>query len=80
MVIPAFSLDRTQELIYALDRMKNEGKIPHIKVFIDSPLSVHTTEIMRKHAELFNAEILDYMKRTDGEPFIFNDIHYVVEG
>lgn len=79
VVIPAFSLDRTQELIYALDRMKNAGKIPHIKVFIDSPLSVHTTEIMRKHAELFNTEILDYMKRTDGEPFIFNDIHYVVE-
>jgi len=79
VVIPAFSLDRTQELIYALDRMKSEGKIPHIKVFIDSPLSVHTTEIMRKHAELFNTEILDYMKRTDGEPFIFKDIHYVVE-
>lgn len=79
IIIPAFSLDRTQELVYALDRMKTKGMLPPIKVFVDSPLSVKTTKIMRQNAEYFNQEIIDYMNRTDGEPFIFQDIYYISE-
>lgn len=77
VIIPAFSLDRTQELVYALDRMKNKGMLPPIKVFVDSPLSVKTTQIMRNNARYFNDEIVEYMKRTDGEPFIFQNITYI---
>jgi metallo-beta-lactamase family protein len=77
VIIPAFSLDRTQELVYALDILKYSKRIPSIKVFVDSPLSVKTTEIMRNHMELFNDEIKAYMSKTDGDPFIFKDIKYI---
>lgn len=77
VIIPAFSLDRTQELVYALDILKTQNKIPSIKVFVDSPLSVKTTNIMRKNSILFNDEIKEYMNKTDGDPFIFKDITYI---
>ncbi len=77
VIIPAFSLDRTQELVYALDRMKTKGMLPPIRVFVDSPLSLKTTQIMRNNAQYFNDEIIDYMERTDGEPFIFQNITYI---
>ncbi|MBP7477524.1 MAG: MBL fold metallo-hydrolase [Chitinophagales bacterium] len=79
VIIPAFSLGRTQELVYALDILKNQNKIPNIKVFVDSPLSAKTTAIMRAHMNLFNDEIKSYIDRTDGDPFIFKDIKYITK-
>jgi metallo-beta-lactamase family protein len=77
LLIPAFSIDRTQELVYALDQLENEGKLPKIKVFVDSPLSVNATQIMKKHPECFNPEVLEYLKRGDGDAFGFPNLHYV---
>ncbi|HMT27973.1 MAG TPA: MBL fold metallo-hydrolase [Bacteroidia bacterium] len=79
LIIPAFSLDRTQELIYTLDRMEHEGKLPPIKVFVDSPLSVQTTRIVEKHIECFNAEIREYMKTGDRQPFFFKNLHFITD-
>lgn len=79
VIIPAFSLGRTQEIIYSLDILKNQNKIPNIKVIVDSPLSAKTTEIMKKHKDLFNQEIKDYMAQSDGNPFLFKDLHYITE-
>ncbi|MEY4594600.1 MAG: hypothetical protein RIQ47_1010 [Bacteroidota bacterium] len=76
LVIPAFSLGRTQEVVYALNNLKNAGKLPPIKVYVDSPLSVNATTIMRTHPECFNEEILSTM-RTDPDPFGFDDLFYV---
>ncbi|MEI6816366.1 MAG: MBL fold metallo-hydrolase, partial [Bacteroidota bacterium] len=76
LIIPAFSLGRTQEIVYALNRLKNKGKLPHIKVFVDSPLSTNATNIMRKHPECFNADIIKYMIK-DPDPFGFNDLFYI---
>ena len=76
LIIPAFSLGRTQELIYVLDRLHTKGLMPYVKIYIDSPLSVNITEIMRKHTESFNKEILAYMK-TDNDPFGYADIHFI---
>ncbi len=78
LIIPAFSVDRTQELIYALDILESEGKLPKIPVYIDSPLSVKATLVMRKHAEEFNAEILEYISR-DGDAFGFETLNYVTK-
>jgi metallo-beta-lactamase family protein len=78
LIIPAFSVDRTQELIYALDILESEGKLPKIPVYIDSPLSVKATLVMRKHEEEFNPEILDYIKR-DGDAFGFETLHYITK-
>lgn len=76
LIIPAFAIDRTQELIYALDQLANEGLLPRLKVFIDSPLAVKATAIMRKNDEYFNPDILEYIEK-DGDAFDFPNLFYV---
>lgn len=78
IIIPAFSVDRTQELIYALDRLYFFKKLPVIDVYVDSPLSVKATQAMGRHKENFNPEILEYITK-DGDPFCFPNLHYVKE-
>ena len=76
LIIPAFSLGRTQEIIYVLDRLHSQGLMPYVKIYIDSPLAINITEIMRKHTESFNAEIKAYMK-TDADPFGYADVQFI---
>ncbi len=76
LIIPAFAVDRTQELIYALDQLSHEGLLPKIPVYIDSPLSVKATMAMKDNEECFNPEILAYIKR-DGDAFAFENLHYI---
>ena len=76
LIIPAFSLGRTQELVYALDRMEHKKMLPRINVYVDSPLSVNATDIMRNHPECFNKDIIEYMK-TDANPFGFDNLIYI---
>lgn len=78
IIIPAFSVDRTQELIYMLDKLAHQRKLPKIKVYVDSPLSVEATGIMSRHREEFNNEILEYIKK-DGDPFDFEHLHYITK-
>ena len=78
LLIPAFAVDRTQELIYALDQLSGEGQLPTLPVYIDSPMSVKATAVMRDHEEDFNPEILAYIKK-DGDAFNFPNLHYVSE-
>lgn len=75
LLIPAFSLGRTQEIVYALDRMRTEGKLPVVKVYVDSPLSTSATKIMRRHTQYFNEDILEYMEK-DPDPFSFPNLKY----
>lgn len=77
LIIPAFSIDRTQELVYALDQLELEGKLPKIKVFVDSPLSVNATLVMKQHPECFNPDVLAYLKKGDGDAFGFPNLHYI---
>lgn len=76
LIIPAFSVDRTQELIYQLDQLSSAGKLPEIKVYVDSPLSVKATMVMKEHDECFNPDILEYIEK-DGDAFGFPNLHYV---
>ncbi|TND10082.1 MAG: putative exonuclease of the beta-lactamase fold involved in RNA processing [Bacteroidetes bacterium] len=78
LIIPAFSLGRTQEIVYTLNMLWNEGKLPRIKVFVDSPLSVNATEIMRQHSDNFNDEVLRSMQ-ADPDPFGFSGLEYIHE-
>jgi len=79
LIIPAFSLDRTQELIYALDRLEHKGLLPPVKVYIDSPLSVHTTRVIQKHIDCYNETIRDYMLEGDKNPFYFRNLHFITD-
>ncbi len=76
IIIPAFSIDRTQEIIYSLDKLAFAGKLPVIDVYVDSPLSTKATQVMSAHREYFNKEILAYINK-DGDPFDFPNLHYV---
>ena len=76
VLIPAFSIGRTQEIVYMLDQLETAGELPKIPVFVDSPLAVNATEVFRHHPECFDSQVLAYM-RQDPNPFGFNDLHYI---
>ncbi|MCK9612116.1 MAG: MBL fold metallo-hydrolase [Bacteroidales bacterium] len=76
LIIPSFSVGRTQEVVYALNQLEREGRLPKIKTFVDSPLSVNATNIYRMHSECFNKEILQNMEK-DPDPFGFNNLTYI---
>lgn len=76
LIIPAFSVGRTQEIAYMLDQLHQAGKLPHIPVYIDSPLSVNATEVFIQHPECFDDELHEYML-TDENPFGFNSLFYI---
>jgi len=76
LIIPSFSVGRTQEIIYALDILKNKNLLPNVKIYVDSPLSTNATNIMRLHPECFNQDMLNYLQ-TDPDPFGFNNLFYI---
>lgn len=76
VIIPSFSVGRTQEVIYSLNNFFNEGKLPKINIYVDSPLSVNATNIFRLHRECFNDSILQVME-TDPDPFGFDRLFFV---
>jgi metallo-beta-lactamase family protein len=76
LIIPAFSLGRTQEIVYTLNNLSNKKLLPNIKVYVDSPLAINATGIMQAHSECFN----DEMRKTlisDPRPFGFDNLTYV---
>jgi len=78
VIIPAFSVGRTQELVYALHRIFSRGDAPRIPVYVDSPLSVNATEVFRLHPECFDAETEEFLL-IDKDPFGFNQLNYISE-
>jgi metallo-beta-lactamase family protein len=76
LIIPAFSVGRTQEVVYSLDNFFNQGRLPKIDIFVDSPLAVNATTVFRMHPECFNKEILKVME-THPDPFGFNSLFYI---
>lgn len=77
LLIPSFSVGRTQEIVYTLDRLQTKGKLPPIKVYVDSPLSTNATNIFKLHPECFNKDIRAYME-DDPDPFGFNNLSYIL--
>lgn len=78
VIIPAFAVGRTQELVYAMDQLWNEQRIPEIPVFVDSPLAVNATGVFQAHPECYDRDLLEYML-TDENPFGFERLEYVRE-
>lgn len=62
VIIPAFAVGRTQELVYSLNRLFAAGEIPRIPVYVDSPLAVNVTDIFRKHSDSFDEETQDFVE------------------
>ena len=76
LIIPAFSVGRTQEIVYMLDQMETAGLLPKIPVYVDSPLSVNATTVFGAHPECYDNDLHEYML-IDDNPFGFNNLTYV---
>jgi len=76
MIIPAFSVGRTQEIVYILDQYENAGLLPRVPVYVDSPLAVNATEIFGAHPECYDNELNEYLL-IDDNPFGFNNLTFV---
>lgn len=77
IIIPAFTIERTQELIYILHVLIKEKKIPPIPIYVDSPMAVNATSIFKVHPECFDKETFDEFLTDHEDPFTFDSVHYV---
>lgn len=78
LLIPSFSVGRTQEIVYVLNQLYNEGHLPKIPVYVDSPLSTNATQIFRMYPQELSDEVRDTL-RYDDDPFGFNTLHYITD-
>ncbi len=76
LIIPAFSVGRTQEIVYSLNTLYNANRLPKVDIYVDSPLSVNATNIFRMHPDCFNKDVAEVML-TDPDPFGFNSLFYI---
>jgi metallo-beta-lactamase family protein len=76
LIIPAFSVGRTQEIVYSLNTLYNTNRLPKVDIYVDSPLSVNATNIFRMHPDCFNRDVAEVML-TDPDPFGFNSLFYI---
>ncbi|MBN2727977.1 MAG: MBL fold metallo-hydrolase [Bacteroidales bacterium] len=76
LIIPSFSVGRTQEIVLSLNNWFNEGRLPLIDIYVDSPLSVNVTEVFRMHPECYNKDLQEVLE-SDSDPFGFERLHYI---
>ena len=76
VIVPAFSVGRTQDLIYLLHEIWGEGRLPRIPIYVDSPLSVNATEVFKRHPECFDEETRQHLATHD-DPFGFGAMTYI---
>jgi metallo-beta-lactamase family protein len=78
IIIPAFAVERTQELVYFLHLLSDEGRIPKVPVYVDSPMATSATSIFRVHQECYDEETRLAFLDHHHNPFGFNELNYTV--
>lgn len=77
LLIPAFAVGRTQEILYRLNQLYEEGRLPAIDVYVDSPLAINVTEVLRLHPEIYDAEMRRALvEDSDGDPLGFPRLRF----
>jgi metallo-beta-lactamase family protein len=76
LIIPAFSVGRTQEILYELNQLSLEKRLPHVPIYVDSPLSIEATEVIKKFPKYFNKKI-QHILEVDDDPFDFEGLRYI---
>jgi metallo-beta-lactamase family protein len=76
LIIPAFSVGRTQEILYALNQLELENRLPDLSYYVDSPLSVDATEVVKRFPQYFNKTIQKVLE-SDNDPFGFKGLKFV---
>ena len=77
VIIPAFAVERTQELIYFLHLLNDQERIPEIPIYVDSPMAVNATSIFRVHQECYDWETREAFLEHHKNPFGFNQVRYI---
>jgi metallo-beta-lactamase family protein len=78
LLIPSFAMGRAQELIYAFHRLFDEGRLPRVPVYLDSPLAARLTEVFRAHLHEFDEESRAFMSKDDHEsPLDYPEVRYI---
>ena len=78
IIVPAFAVGRTQQLVLLLHQLFNEKRIPNIPLFVDSPLALNVTAVHRAHPECFDEEARQYLRNGE-DPFGFQRLQYIRE-
>ncbi|MBI5388545.1 MAG: MBL fold metallo-hydrolase [Verrucomicrobia bacterium] len=78
VIIPSFSVGRTQQIVFVLHQLTLEGQMPRVPIFVDSPLSVNATEVFRLHPECFNEATYRFL-RDVANPFGMENLTYIRE-
>ncbi|HEY6503417.1 MAG TPA: MBL fold metallo-hydrolase [Chitinophagaceae bacterium] len=76
LILPAFSVGRTQELLFALNQLELENSLPDLDYYVDSPLSIEATEVIKSYPKYFNKSIQKIMQ-SDKDPFAFKGLKYI---
>ncbi|HMO33277.1 MAG TPA: MBL fold metallo-hydrolase [Lacibacter sp.] len=76
LIIPAFSVGRTQELLYDLNQLELERRLPELDYYVDSPLSLEATQVVKSYPQYFNRRIQRVME-TDNDPFQFKGLRFI---
>jgi len=76
LIMPAFSVGRTQEILYALNQLEIEKRLPAIPYFVDSPLSIRATQIVKSYPQYFNNSVQKILE-SDKDPFFFNGLKFI---
>jgi len=76
LIIPAFSVGRTQEILFELNQLSLEKRLPHIPVYVDSPLSIEATDVTKMFPKYFNKKIQKILE-VDDDPFDFEGLRYI---
>lgn len=77
IIVPAFAVGRTQELVYTMNQLVSAGRLPAIPVYVDSPLAVNASDIFRRHPECFDQETRDFVARYKHPALEFNRLTYI---
>jgi metallo-beta-lactamase family protein len=77
VIVPAFAVGRTQELVYDLNDMVSRGEVPSVPVYVDSPLAVNTTDVFRRHPECFDDETRTFVRENRHPALQFEKLTYV---
>lgn len=77
VIIPAFAVGRTQELVYNLNLMMHDGQIPHVPVYVDSPLAVNASNVFKRHPDVFDAETRWFVEEARHPALDFKMLTYI---
>ena len=77
VIIPAFAVGRTQELVFYLNEMEFKGDLKSIPVYVDSPLAVNTTDVFRRHPECFDEETRVFVQQNKHPALEFKNLTYI---